>query len=187
MTQDRVWGLEEALVEARAALVEAETDFARHEVAVANLRVEVAGLEAAIARRGPITTDHLPLWNQPRAGSLNRPSYAAVGGSGLAVGALVLLLMETRRDWATKKRASAVELVLMTADQPVHRTDITEALRRVGRTKETIENVSAALAYLKTAGRAEPLGDGYWKHVSQIALTGDTDPTSVDVTAVPES
>ncbi len=80
------------------------------------------------------------------------------------VATLVLVLMEAHRDWATKKRATAVELVLRVAARPVHRTDIAEILQRVGRPKDNLREVSAALAYLHRIGKAKPVGDGIWAH-----------------------
>jgi hypothetical protein len=84
-------------------------------------------------------------------------------GSPTAAGvaALVLLLMDLHGNWVNKKRAGAVESVLKVAGAPVHRGDIAEALKRLGR-QDTLESVSAALAYLNRSGRAHPVGDGFW-------------------------
>ena len=83
----------------------------------------------------------------------------------------MLLLVELHQMWAEKKRASAVELVLATAKRPVHRTAITEALQRVGRPNETLQDVAAALAYLNRKGRARPIGDGFWVHIDFVGAT----------------
>ena len=140
------------------------------EVRVAELRTEVSGLEAAIARRRP--SAGLP-------SSKNSPDLLRFGGSpqfGLSdadsavagVAALVVLLMELHRDWATKKRATAVELVLLGASKPLHRSDITETLHRVGRPKDNLRDVSAALAYLHRINKVKPVGDGMWVHAAVI-------------------
>lgn len=59
-------------------------------------------------------------------------------------------------------RVAAVEAVLDVARRPVHRGEITAALRRIGRTSDTLDHVSAALAHLNHESRAHPVGSGYW-------------------------
>lgn len=155
--------LEEALRQAQAALQDAERQHAEMEVRVQALRIEVAGLEAALQRR----TEQRPAPSSSASKSpvlgptfLTTPvlpnSPAAAG-----VATLVILLLEVRGSWVNKKRAAAVESVLQVAGGPVHRSDIAEALKRLGRS-DTLESVSAALAYLNRSGRAHPVGDGYW-------------------------
>jgi hypothetical protein len=181
--------LESALSNARSALSQAENSRAEYEVRTQALRVEVAGLEAAIGRRrAAFLYDSRPT---PEAGVASSAAQTAMqhrvgGGSqlsvtdqppfggvatGAEVGALVLLLVELHQMWAEKKRASAVELVLATAKRPVHRTAITEALQRVGRPNETLQDVAAALAYLNRKGRARPIGDGFWVHIDFVGAT----------------
>jgi hypothetical protein len=156
--------LEEALRQAQAALQDAERQHAQLEVRVQALRTEVAGIEAALQRRkeqrpaassSPVSTNKV-LDPKFLVVSPLPESPAAAG-----VATMVLLLMELRGNWVSKKRAAAVESVLKVAGGPVHRSDIAEALKRLGRS-DTLESVSAALAYLNRSGRAHPVGDGYW-------------------------
>jgi len=161
--------LELALGEARSALSAAELRRAHAESLVAKLRTEVAGLEAAVARRAHEDAQSSIRLGQTAVPSLIRsgvPSSvpSSVDPTVLGIATLVLLLMEAHRDWATKKRATAVELVLRGARRPVHRSDITETLQRVGRPKENLRDVSAALAYLHRIGKVKPIGDGSWVH-----------------------
>jgi hypothetical protein len=155
--------LEEALRQAKTALQDAERQHAQLEVRVQALRTEVAGIEAALQRR----KDQRPV---PTATfesiKVLDPKFLAVSAlpespSAAGVAALVLLLMDLHSNWVNKKRAAAVESVLKVAGGPVHRADIAEALKRLGRS-DTLESVSAALAYLNRSMRAHPVGDGYW-------------------------
>jgi hypothetical protein len=155
--------LEEALRQAKAALQDAERQHAQLEVRVQALRTEVAGIEAALQRR----KEQQPVFAAaPKSTSVLDPKFFAVSplpGSPTVAGvaALVLVLMDLHGNWVNKKRAAAVESVLQVAGGPVHRSDIAEALKRLGRS-DTLESVSAALAYLNRSGRAHPVGDGYW-------------------------
>ena len=162
--------LEAALADARTELAKAEAARATAETRVLQLRTEVAGLEAAVARRQLAAVAAVSPPGLPALGvsiptldfsRLTPPVDPAVAG----VAALVLILMAAHHDWATKKRATAVELVLRSASRPLHRLGITETLQRVGRPKENLRDVSAALAYLHRSGRAKPIGDGIWVHV----------------------
>jgi hypothetical protein len=155
--------LEVALSQAKSTLQDAERKHAQLEVRVQALRTEVAGIEAAIQRR----REQQPA---PTAASVPKNgldskfhSAPVMPGSPTAAGvaALVLLLMDLHGNWVNKKRAGAVESVLKVAGAPVHRGDIAEALKRLGR-QDTLESVSAALAYLNRSGRAHPVGDGFW-------------------------
>jgi hypothetical protein len=155
--------LEEALRQAQAALQDAERQYAQQEVRVQALRTEVAGIEAALQRRKdqrPVPSSSVSISNvlDPKFLTVTAlPDSPAVAG----VATLVILLLEVRGNWVNKKRAAAVESVLKVAGGPVHRSDIAEALKRLGRS-DTLESVSAALAYLNRSGRAHPVGDGYW-------------------------
>jgi hypothetical protein len=156
--------LEEALRQAKTALGDAERQHAQLEVRVQALRTEVAGIEAALQRRKEARPAALSS-SVPKIGVLD-PKFLAVSTlpespAAAGVATLVLLLMELRGNWVNKKRAAAVESVLQVAGGPVHRGDIAEALKRLGRS-DTLESVSAALAYLNRSGRAHPVGDGYW-------------------------
>ena len=155
--------LEEALRQATTALHDAERQHAQLEVRVQGLRTEVAGIEAALQRR----KEQRPA---PTGGSeptkVLDPKFLAVSAlpespTAAGVAALVLLLMDLHGNWVNKKRAAAVESVLKVAGGPVHRGDVAEALKRLGRS-DTLESVSAALAYLNRSGRAHPVGDGFW-------------------------
>jgi gamma-glutamyltranspeptidase len=155
--------LEEALRQAKTALLDAERQHAQLEVHVQALRTEVAGIDAALHRRREQGT-------APRAAPVPTkvldPKFLAAAAlpespAAAGVAALVLLLMDLHSNWVSKKRAAAVESVLKVAGRPVHRGDIAEALKRLGRS-DTLESVSAALAYLNKSGKAHPVGDGYW-------------------------
>jgi hypothetical protein len=162
--------LEALLVDARAALADAEAERAAAETRVDGLRSEVVGLEAALVRQrmpadgstaAQSPTSATPLVPSPAANFLN-PN---IDSPGAGVATLVMMLMALHQDWTTKKRASAVELVLRSASKPLHRAAITETLQRVGRPKDSLRDVSAALAYLHRSNRARPIGDGIWVHV----------------------
>ena len=159
--------LEVALADARASLVQAEAEKAQLEMRVMRLRQEVDGLEVAVARRrGPsdLSTRHADdlAMLQFKGTSLVSPRTPSGDPAVAGVAMLVTLLLALRQDWVTKKRASAVELVLQAAERPLHRREVTQILQRVGRTKDTLADVSAALAYLNRTGRAVPVGDGVW-------------------------
>lgn len=97
-----------------------------------------------------------------------RPDWSAIpdlgpnGTAAVGVAVIVMMLMEKHRDWQQKKRVGAVEAVLQVARQPVHRSQVAEALVRLGRTSDSLDHVSAALAHLNREGRAHPVGNGYW-------------------------
>jgi hypothetical protein len=153
--------LEEALREATTALHDAERQHAQLEVRVQGLRTEVAGIEAALQRRkgqrpAPTGATVQTKVLDPKFAVSALPESSAAG-----VAALVLLLMDLHGNWVNKKRAAAVESVLKVAGGPVHRGHVAEALKRLGRS-DTLESVSAALAYLNRSGRAHPVGDGFW-------------------------
>jgi hypothetical protein len=155
--------LEEALRQAKMALQDAEREHAQLELRVQGLRTEVAGIGAALQRRKeqqPVpTATSVPtkVLDPKYVAASALPESPAVAG----VAALVLLLMDLHGNWVNKKRAASVESVLKVAGGPVHRADIAEALKRLGRS-DTLESVSAALAYLNRSMRAHPVGDGYW-------------------------
>jgi hypothetical protein len=164
--------LEAALLDARLALTVAEGERADLETRVEDLRTEVAGLEAALVRRhltqssasdAPIAA---LIYRQPTTGAIHAsgsvlpPIDSPIAG----VATLVIMLIQLHHDWTSKKRASAVELVLRSAQIPLHRGAITETLQRVGRPKDNLRDVSAALAYLHRMDRVKPIGDGIWVH-----------------------
>jgi hypothetical protein len=163
--------LETALEESKAALAKAERRRAELEVEVQSLQTEVAGIEAALKRRRESSN---PSIFKPASGVFTPTTFATPAFPdtypvvGLAT--LVLLLMDLHNNWTNKKRATAVESVLQVANKPIHRTDITDALGRLGRVSDTLESVSAALAYLNRSGRARPIGDGYWE-VGKAAMS----------------
>lgn len=155
--------LEEALRQATTALQDAERQHAQLEVRVQALRTEVAGIEAALQRRKEQQPASVAA---PQPTNVLDPKFFAVSDlphspTVAGVAALVLVLMDVHSNWVNKKRAAAVESVLQVAGGPVHRSDVAEALKRLGRS-DTLESVSAALAYLNRSGRAHPVGDGYW-------------------------
>jgi len=164
--------LEAALLDARVALAGAENERATLETRVSHLRTEVAGLEAALFRRRltqPSGSDSpvagLIGLQIPKGANLP-PSFVLppIDSPIVGVATLVIMLIELHHDWTSKKRASAVELVLRSARTPLHRGAITETLQRVGRPKDTLRDVSAALAYLHRMDRVKPIGDGIWVH-----------------------
>lgn len=110
----------------------------------------VTGEVVANARTWPV-----PDWSMPP--DLGPNAAAAVG-----VASIVMALLALHRNWQEKKRVAAIEAVLDVAARPVHRSEITEALTRLGRTSDTLDHVSAALAHLNREGRAHPVGGGYW-------------------------
>lgn len=156
--------LERALHEAVSALATAELERASWELKVQGLRTEVAGIEAALnRRRAPASLVPTPVTVSGSVGTPDwDPEQVPVVAAAAGVAALVLLLMDVHKNWTKKKRAAAVESVLKIAGRPVHRSEITEALMRLGRTGDSLEYVSAALAYLNREGRARPTGDGFW-------------------------
>jgi hypothetical protein len=156
--------LEVALQEARLALEDAERQRAEWELRVESLQTEISGVEAALNRRRAAesrSVDSAGGGTPIKAMSMDSPTLPATA-AGVGVAALVILLMDVHKNWTNKKRAAAVESVLRAAGRPVHRTEVTEALSRLGRNSDTLEYVSAALAYLNRAGRARPTGDGFW-------------------------
>jgi hypothetical protein len=155
--------LEEALLQAKSALMDAERQHAQLEIRVQGLRTEVAGIEASLSRR---KAQQAVQWPAAPSSKVLDPKVFAVSTlpespTAAGVAAIVLLLMDLHGNWVNKKRAAAVESVLKVAGGPVHRSDIAEALKRLGRS-DTLEAVSAALAYLNRSGRAHPVGDGFW-------------------------
>jgi hypothetical protein len=156
--------LEGALQEAKSELAAAELQRAAWELKVQALHTEIVGVEAALKRKRIATSP--PLRPNPTPGSGLTPTWDSqlvpTTPAAAGVAALVLLLVDVHKNWTTKKRAAAVESVLKVAGRPVHRSEVTEALKRLGRTGDTLEYVSAALAYLNREGRARPTGDGYW-------------------------
>jgi hypothetical protein len=162
MPEDIESSLEAALQEAKTALADTERRRAELELQVRSLQAEVAGIEAALRRRrkaaSPVVSGPLTTLDPKLLATSALPGSPAAAG----VAALVLLMMGIHTNWTNKKRAATVEWVLKVADGPVHRTDVAEALERLGRSSDTLESVSAALAYLNRSGRAHPVGDGYW-------------------------
>lgn len=173
--------LEEALNDARTALVRAEQARSTWEVRVQELQTEVAGLEAAVNRRRQmaVPTSAAPNTKTPGVEVLTGevvshgrvfgvpdwsmlPDLGPNGTAVVGVASIVMALLELHRNWQEKKRVAAVEAVLDVAQRPVHRGEITEALRRLGRTSDTLDHVSAALAHLNREARAHPVGGGYW-------------------------
>jgi|ERR1700722_3408077 len=154
--------LESALEDARAALSAAEGRRAEMEIKVQSLRTEVAGLEAAIERRkhSDASKPDTPLVRATNSNPFVAPALPD-GSAAAGVAALVLLMMGLHTNWTNKKRAAAVDSVLKVAGRPVHRSEIVEALKRLGRS-DTLESVSAALAHLNRSARAHPVGDGFW-------------------------
>lgn len=173
--------LEEALSDARAALAEAEQARSGWEVRVRELQTEVSGLEAAINRRRQLAVSryaapktkklgvevlsgevvsHGQVWRAPDWSMM--PDLGPNGTAAVGVATIVMALLELHRNWQEKKRVTAVEAVLEVARRPVHRGEITEALKRLGRSSDTLDHVSAALAHLNREARAHPVGGGYW-------------------------
>ncbi len=166
--------LETALADAKQELANAEAERARLEVRIVHLRTEAAGLEAALARRRetipePNTADVSSRQTNTNQGQIVLKDISippnSIDPAIAGVATLVMLLIDKHQDWITKKRASAVELVLRSAERPLHRTVITQTLQRVGRPKDTLRDVSAALAYLNRTQKAIPIGDGVWVHI----------------------
>lgn len=108
------------------------------------IRAERYGLQLALARLREQSPD-------PKE---RRPSKFA---AGVAAAAAVL----TVTHWRQMDRTDAIVKVLQDAGKPIHRTAIVARLHEHGR-DDTIELVSAALAYLKKKMRVMNYGNGYW-------------------------
>src|ERR1700728_1293739 len=110
----------------------------RAEAAQADLETELLGLRMARDRR---LTDIGQLMNQALA------SYS----TDIA-------------EWRSLSRTDAVLRALSEADtKSMHRKQLTEKLIALGRKDDTIEAVSAALAYLARNDRVTALGQGWWR------------------------
>jgi hypothetical protein len=137
------------------------------EIRIESMRVEIAELEKKVLMKNgypKIPNDYKP--NIFPKSTLIDSNINDV--NTVLLGAIVTCLVDMGvTAWERKKRASAVEIVLAAAEGKIHRQVITEALRRVGRFHDTVEDVAAALSYLQRKGKAQSVGDGYWVHSSR--------------------
>jgi hypothetical protein len=70
-------------------------------------------------------------------------------------------------EWRAMKRTDAVLRVLHLAEgRQMHRKALTERLSELGRTNDTLEHVSAALAYLAQGNKVTAVGQGWWRYGS---------------------
>jgi hypothetical protein len=76
--------------------------------------------------------------------------------------------------WRSLPRTEAVLLMLQVSGGQAHRKDLTERLIGAGRTDETIEAVSATLAYLarEPGARVAAMGNGVWQLTPAIFDSG---------------
>ncbi len=111
----------------------------RAEEARAELDIELRGLRLALARL-----------NQERSEPRPEPVEESVSPEV--------------RQWRELPRTEAVERMLARSGGEMHRKELTEQLRQVGR-NDNIDAVSAALAYMARGSepRVESMGSGRWR------------------------
>jgi hypothetical protein len=125
----------------------------RAEAAAANLAVEIQGLRMARERRvREMGEEHWATAHQPLPPA-----------EGHAVPARVA-------QWRAMSRTDAVLRMLHDSGGQLHRKDLTNRLIVAGRSGETIEAVSAALAYLARdpGARVVSMGHGFWQLAPRI-------------------
>lgn len=127
------------------AILYLQQAISRAEAARAELDIEVKGLRLALARLQQDPT-------QPG----EEPSPPVVVEAPVSA---------EISEWRSMSRTDAVERVLAEAGGELHRKDVTTRLAERGRTGDTIDAVSAALAYMARGDnpRVESLGHGRWR------------------------
>lgn len=136
--------LKQLLAATDKPLAAAEDQVRKAEAQVEQIRAERYGLELALARLQDATT----------------VGGVIVNGRDVT-GAAPAPNADPENQWVALDRTDAIERVLKEAGKPIHRKVLVKTLHDHGR-DDTIELVSAALAYLKRKFRAMNFGDGFW-------------------------
>lgn len=140
--------LRKLLEETERPLALAEQELRAAQENVARIQAERYGLELALARH---TGEPAP---QPQPEPWESPAKAG------------------DPEWLPLDRSSAIERVLAEAGQPLHRKEIVKRLHMHGR-DDSLNNVSAALAYLGRNDRVKGKGRGVWAHPDHVDGPGD--------------
>jgi multidrug resistance efflux pump len=135
--------IKEALREAEAALLDTESELNELRAQEQQLKAEIHGLRLALAA-----------YERPQDQTLFE---RMIQGAGRVASAYLSL-----EEWRRMPRTDAIiQVFAERGGESLHRKELTNLLHARGR-DDAIEDVSAALAYLKRQGRAESLGHGRW-------------------------